>query len=417
MGMGRFKRLSKEKPVGPAAHPPAAAPTKDEVSEINDLIKATKGGESTSPLRERRRTTGTVSDPSKLPRDQEINKTQSVEAAAINDFIKQNKSDGGKSLRERRRSKEHMPGEKTPPSSRRDSIDKVHFAPFALEQVDRNQQKELETKALEKVDTSAQLEAKAINQRITEDRRVRRASKELVDAEKTAHAKMSAMNREVAAAEAEAEKQWLEHGAALSGAQARGAAKAAAMRAGGIFVPTTEYAALQDELKELKKQVIKLREEKKASQSLFAKLAAKFQSATDVDAVLNSSPEQSRFTSPSSKPNVRRRRNSDSGAGLMRKMVESPEGTASPSNSFSNKDGRARSPGTSSPSNSFVNRVRRSMSPGSKRATSPGGRRSPSNLFKQQKSTHFAMEDDGSIPTGHVIARPPPPTGAVLTVV
>lgn len=297
---------------------------------------------------------------------------KSAEFVAINKFIKQNKSDGGQSLRERRRSKEiagDTAGEKTPPSSnRRDSInDKVRFSPSALEQVDKTQQLEMETRA--------------INQRINEDRRVRRVSKELVEAEKAAHAKMSAMSREVVAAEAEAEKQELDHGAALSGAQARGAAKAAAIRAGGIFVPTAEYAALHEELKQLKRQVTQLKDEKQAGELLFAKLAAKFQSAADVNAGANSSPEQS--PSPSFKG--RRRRASD-GASFVRRALESADRTSSPSNSFANK-------------------VRRSVSPGSKRVTSPGGRHATP---KQQKSAHFTEEEDEIIPTGHVLSRPPP---------
>lgn len=384
MGMGRFKRLSKEKPTEAIVHAAPSAPTKEEVSEINNLIKATKGGEHTSPLKQRRISSG-ITDPNKMQKTPE-SRPKSAEAAAINNLIKQNKSDGGQSLRERRRSKEiagETAGEKTPPSSnRRESInDKVRFLPFAIEQIDKTQQLELE--------------AKAINQRISEDRRVRRVSKELLEAEKAAHAKISAMSREVEAAEAEAEKQELEHGAALSGAQARGAAKAAAVRAGGVYVPTSEYAGLHEELKQLKLQVTLLKDEKQASQSLFQKLAAKFQTAVDVDSGSNSSPELNR--SPSQNSKGRRRRHSDSipGASFVRKVLESTDGN-------------------SSPSNSFVNKVLRSVSPGKTRATSPSGRHATS---KQQKSAHFTEEDDEIIPTGHVLSRPPPPAATGLTVV
>lgn len=67
MVMSRFKRLSKEKPTETTLQTPASAPTKEEVSEINNLIKATNGGEHTSPLKQRRISSG-ITDPNKSAR-------------------------------------------------------------------------------------------------------------------------------------------------------------------------------------------------------------------------------------------------------------------------------------------------------------------------------------------------------------
>lgn len=119
-----------------------------------------------------------------------------------------------------------------------------------------------------KEETASKLspEAAEINQKIAEDRRMRKASMELDAAKRSAEERLTSMESEVrrAEAEAEAEAVALQHDGHLADARARGAAKAAATRAGGVFHTKSEWQALQtahkEEVASLERRVEELEE-------------------------------------------------------------------------------------------------------------------------------------------------------------
>jgi len=225
MGLGRSRKKSQEKMAGttsPAQAPPATAPTRDVIQEALSLINQDQNN--TGALQKRRRNSTPAVLQHILDEDDLFEKrgttnlggwTDKSEAAKINDLIKA----GTGAVRERRKSKEG--GTPAKPKAEEEKP-KVKISSEALE----------------------------INRKIAEDRRVRRASKEHDDAEKEAmkkaEAKLLSLSDKVREVEAEAEAEALAHDENVANARTRGAAKAAAKNAGGVFHTYAEYQALMN---------------------------------------------------------------------------------------------------------------------------------------------------------------------------
>lgn len=243
--------------------------------------------------------------------------TDSSEAAAINEAIKE--------ARARRMSKE------------------------AIQPVsERGHAKKNKGDATTKSPVKLSPEAAEINRRIAEDRRVRRASKELEDAEKAAlkraEEKLLSMGSEVRRVEAEAEEMALAHDGNVADARARGAAKAAATRAGGVFHTKGEWQAVQNahkaEVASLEQKVAALTEELRAARadrnddesshrgSLFGQLTSSFKRPQSPG--LRRQVSSSSFVA-GSPPGLRRQASSSSfGASSFKKLfIKRSLGTAS----------------------------------------------------------------------------------------
>lgn len=305
MGIMGKRRKSKEAAAELALDTPQPTGEQDkksEAAEINMLIKATDGGANTGAIRERRMSAGLL-DPNSMPKQRRM----SAEAEAINNLLSQTRAEGTEALRQRRASKEKAGETKkpkeSPKSSNGDSPDKVTFA--------------------EPAPMSAM--AQEINRRIQEDRRVRRASQELQDAERVALERMHTLNKQVEAAEAEAEEQALGQNAAIAGAAARGAAKAAALKANGVFVSNNEWINTQERIRELAEEVKKLREERKDRQTLFRRISGIMKLQDTEGAGEDHSPSISQGRQPGSpqRPGRLQRQKSSDGASFVRKMLDS----------------------------------------------------------------------------------------------
>lgn len=229
VGFGRSRKKSKEVLVttsGPTVTPMESGPTGNEVYlEVLNLIKddATAGGEA---IQKRRRNSTSVimrqqMDLTEKPKVKlpGVVRADSSEAAEINELLRK----GSGAVRERRMSKEALQPLAARQTPKKDSPKGSSLSPEAAE----------------------------INRKIQEDRQKRRASKELQDADKSALTqavqKLASMSDEVHRAEEEAEAAALQHDGNVADARARGAAKAAAARAGGVFHTKAEWQALKNE--------------------------------------------------------------------------------------------------------------------------------------------------------------------------
>jgi len=264
------ERVGKEESAAPESAPPPPSPAAGRVSSqeaeaINDLLKATGNGERVGPIRERRLSNGNI-DPFKLKE-----KVVSPELAAINNLIKEAHSEGTQNaLRHRRRSKE-IPGGDQAPSSRSTGTEETPTDGAAASDRPSDEKVKVGDGA-----TTGNSEVAAINARISQDRRVRRASKEFQEVQLAAAVKSVTVEKELEKAENEAEAQGMAAPKAVSDAAARGAAKAAATKAEGFFIPRSEYLSLQSRLNSLEAELAQLKEERKESHSLFQTIAMRF---------------------------------------------------------------------------------------------------------------------------------------------
>jgi hypothetical protein len=231
VGFGRSRKKSKEVLVptsGPTVTPMESGPTGKEVYlEVLNLIKedATAGGEaiqkrrrnSTPAIMQQQMDLDLVAEKPKVKLPGVV-RADSSEAAEINELLKK----GSGAVRERRMSKEALQPLAARQTPKKDSPKGSSLSPEAAE----------------------------INRKIQEDRQKRRASKELQDAEKSAltqaEQKLASMSDEVRRAEEEAEAAAQQHDGNVADARARGAAKAAAARAGGVFHTKAEWQALKN---------------------------------------------------------------------------------------------------------------------------------------------------------------------------
>jgi hypothetical protein len=248
VAFGRSRKKSKEVMI-PTSEPPTAATTAptghDPIKEALSLIQEDKIDGAAIQKRRRNSTPAIMQQNMpehgapvkvKLPG---VMRVDSTEAAEINELIKETKKDGGGAVRERRKSKESLKPLTAQPQKKKEE---------------------------ETVSKAVSPEVAAINQKIAEDRRQRRASKELDAAKFAAEERLMSMESEVrrAEADAEAEAAALQHDSNLADARARGAAKAAATRAGGVFHTKGEWQALQtaqkDEVASLERRIEELEE-------------------------------------------------------------------------------------------------------------------------------------------------------------
>jgi len=280
MGMNRMIRRSRELQVpnsksAETAEAASAACTpkisEAETNQINELIKATVTNGDINALRERRasRDLGDALKHVKLDTP-EPTKRVSLEAKAINDLIKQAHSeDTQKVLRERRKSKEIVTQKlekyreewdreqnALDPETGEPRFDSMTGglteAPYAVEATG--------TDRIGQRPPAVNDEMRKINERIAEDKRKRRSSKEMAEVEKSRRQS----DQKLADAERAAEELALAQSVAMSGAMARGAAKAAAAKAGGKFVTNDEWSTLQEKLSNLEATVSSLRAERSA---------------------------------------------------------------------------------------------------------------------------------------------------------
>lgn len=297
MGLGRARKKSQEKmgATSPPQAPPTTAPTRDLIQEALSLINQDQNN--AGAIQKRRRN----STPAVLQHihDEDAGEkrgttnlggwTDSSEAAKINDLIKA----GTGAVRERRKSKEgDIPKAKPKP----------------------------------KADVKISSEALEINQMIAEDRRVRRASKEHDDAEKEAmkkaEAKLLSLSDKVREVEAEAEAEALAHDENVANARTRGAAKAAAKNAGGVFHTHAEYQALMNahkaEVSSQAQRITKLEAELQAFKEQIGDGSAHKGSVFGLMATSFKRSKSPGVGSRGGSPNPLRRQGSSSGASFKR---------------------------------------------------------------------------------------------------
>jgi hypothetical protein len=276
--------------------------------EVLSLIKedATGGGDAIQ--KRRRNSTPAVMQPAdhkekpkaKLPG---VVRADSGEAAEINELLKK----GSAGVKERRRlSKESM--QSSPARPKKDDDSKA---------------------------STLSPEAAEINRKIAEDRRARRASKELKDAEKSAltqaEQRLAMMSSEVLRAEEEAEAAALHHDGNVADARARGAAKAAATRAGGVFHTKSEWQAHENahkaEVASLEQRIEALQEKLEGGspggRGVLASLGASFKNASTS---FKRSKSPSVLRSAAASPAGIRRQ--PSGASFRKLFIKKSQGTA-----------------------------------------------------------------------------------------
>lgn len=240
MGGFGLRRKSRELRV-PSSPPTAPTGDEHEVKEVLELIKRDR--DDPTAMKQRRNSKESMKEsqmnvpstptgsngsltpsntPSQTPDRLRSKWTDKDEAAAINNLIKEAKASGGEAIKERRRSKEGLDLTSHPSKP-----SKTAAGATSCRSSSRTSQ--------------PNAEVSEINRKIAEDRRLRREMKEREDAEKAARKRVEDMQAEIYRAEIDAEKAELEQKAHVADAVARGSAKAAAAKAGGVFHTKAEW--------------------------------------------------------------------------------------------------------------------------------------------------------------------------------
>lgn len=239
-----MRRKSRELRV-PSPQPTAPTGDEDEVKEVLELIKRDR--DDPTAMKKRRNSKESMKEsqmnvtstptggkgsltpsnapsntPSQTPDRLRSKWTDKDEAAAINNLIKEAKASGGEAIKERRRSKEGLDLASHPSKPSKTAAGATSY---------RSSSRTSQPNA----------EVAEINRKIAEDRRLRREMKEREDAEKAARKHVEDMQAEIYRAEIDAEKAELEQKAHVADAVARGSAKAAAAKAGGVFHTKAEW--------------------------------------------------------------------------------------------------------------------------------------------------------------------------------